>query len=58
MTAEVYDVFDRPLVFLDNGLTGPGRHTITLDISRLTSGIYLYIVSIGNEHYTHRMIVE
>jgi hypothetical protein len=58
VSVEVHDVLNRPLIFIDNGKTTSGRHVITIDISRLTPGIYFYIVNIGNERHVKRMIVE
>lgn len=43
---------------IENGRSTPGRQVITLDIRWLTSGVYFYIVNIGNENHLKRMIVE
>jgi len=58
VTVEVRDVLNRSLIFIDHGKTTPGLHLIALEISRLTQGLYLYIVNVGNEYHTRRMVVE
>jgi hypothetical protein len=40
------------------GTFNAGTHTLTLDASRLTSGVYFYTVTVGDEQFTNKMIVK
>ncbi len=40
------------------GVLGAGAQTLTFDASKLTSGIYFYTVSIGDQKATNKMIIK
>jgi len=40
------------------GVLGVGSHTLTFDAANLTSGIYFYTVTIGDQRATNKMVVN
>ncbi|MCX6641157.1 MAG: T9SS type A sorting domain-containing protein [bacterium] len=52
----VYDISGQKVVELVNGVNGVGEHRVTLDGSRLASGIYLYQLEAG-EHWAAGKLV-
>lgn len=43
---------------INMGTVSSGNHTVTIDASKLTSGIYFYTVKAGENSVTQKMIVE
>ncbi len=54
---EVFDLNGRKVMEYAQKNMIAGNHRLTLDASGLTSGIYFYVVSAGEEKMQHRMIV-
>jgi hypothetical protein len=48
----VYDVTGRQVFTHEVGLVQPGRHSVTLDMGHLPSGIYVYRMKAGAEYHT------
>ncbi len=40
------------------GTMGAGSHTLTLDASNLTSGVYFYTVTIGDQKATNKLVIK
>lgn len=57
VTLAVYDVLGREVATLVNGQLTPGAHTVSFDASNLTSGVYLYRLSMGAEVLTRTMML-
>ncbi len=48
VSIKVYDILGREVATLVNGEKSPGKYSVVLNGSRLTSGIYLYTMKAGN----------
>jgi len=57
VSVRISDFTGQQMMSMDQGEMAPGRHQISLDVSRLTPGIYFYTVSINGEKVTRKMIV-
>jgi hypothetical protein len=53
----VYDLLGREVAVLVDGVQSPGRHEMTFDASRLTSGVYFYRLQAGEYTATRRMLL-
>lgn len=53
----IYDLLGKELKLLVNEMQTSGKHTITFNASDLSSGIYLYRLSTGNNQVTKKMII-
>lgn len=58
VTIEVKNIMGQMVMNFDKGMVSAGTQTYKIDASSLTSGIYFYTVKIGNESFTHKMIVR
>lgn len=59
VSVAVTDMFGKQVVNTVNyGMQSMGHHTFSVDCSKLSSGIYFYSVTCGNETITKKMIVE
>ena len=47
------DIINREVMFNE-----PGSHTVTLDVSHLSPGIYFYTVSLGAQTAGGKLVVE
>ncbi len=55
---EVFDVLGRRVtVLVNNELTQPGRYTVSFDASRLSSGVYVYRLIVGDKVISKRMVL-
>jgi hypothetical protein len=53
----IYDVLGRSVAVLVDGVQTPGRHEVTFDARRLSSGVYFYRLQSGNYADTRRMVL-
>lgn len=51
----VYDVLGREVVLLADGVVSAGFHTVYFDGSTLSSGVYLYRLSVNGQDFTKRL---
>ena len=58
LSVYVTNMLGQKVTEINKGSLGIGNHTITIDCSKLTSGIYFYTVKAGESVVTHKMIVE
>lgn len=54
----VYNILGKKVATLVNGYKQAGSHTVTLDASMLSSGIYFYKITSGSFSQTKKMILE
>jgi hypothetical protein len=57
VTLKVYDVLGREVATLVNGVEEPGYKLVTLDASRLSSGVYYYRLQAGNYVETKKLVL-
>lgn len=58
VSMEVYSLTGQKVAFSDFGFKTAGQHTLTLDGSQLTTGVYFYTVTAGENKVTRKMMVE
>ncbi len=54
---KVFDILGREVATLVDDLRQPGSYSIRWDAAGMTSGIYLYRLSVGDSHVTKKMIL-
>ncbi len=54
----VFNATGQQVLTLNKGRVNAGITSFTIDGSRLSSGVYFYTVSVGNERFTGKMIVK
>lgn len=54
-TLKVYDMVGREVATLVNESLPSGSHTATFDASRLSSGVYIYVLTSGDKQLSRRM---
>ncbi|MEX0679818.1 MAG: T9SS type A sorting domain-containing protein [Balneolales bacterium] len=54
---EVYDILGRPVASMDYGVMNTGTHNVSFDGSGLSSGMYLYTITAGQEMATGKMML-
>ena len=57
VTLKVYDVLGNEVTTLVNEQKEPGRYTTEFDGSKLSSGVYLYVLKTGNYIETKKMVL-
>lgn len=58
VSVSVYNTIGQKMFEKSSGSLPAGRHTLTLDASKLSAGIYFYSVKAGDQVVTKKMIVE
>ncbi len=58
LSMEVYTLTGQKVAMNDYGYKTAGSHTITIDGSQLTTGIYFYTISAGDNKVTRKMMVD
>jgi len=58
LSMEVYTLTGQKVAMNDYGYKTAGSHTITIDGSQLTTGIYFYTITAGDNKVTRKMMVE
>jgi hypothetical protein len=58
VSMEVYTLTGQKVAMNDYGFKSVGSHTIAIDGSQLTSGIYFYTVTAGENKVTRKMMVD
>ena len=58
VSLEVYTLTGQKVVANDCGLKSIGNHTLKIDGSQLTTGVYFYTVTAGQNKVTRKMMVE
>ena len=58
VSMEVYTVTGQKVAMNDYGYKTAGTHTISIDGSQLTTGIYFYTVTAGENQVTRKMMVD
>jgi hypothetical protein len=58
MSLEVVNMMGQRVYTVDAGVVQPGKNTIDIDATKLTSGVYFYTVKVGETTVTKKMIVE
>jgi uncharacterized delta-60 repeat protein len=53
----LYDILGREVAVMAEGTRGAGTHTVTLDASRLVSGLYVVRLTAGSEAATRRLTI-
>ncbi|RPH96522.1 MAG: T9SS C-terminal target domain-containing protein [Calditrichaeota bacterium] len=54
---QVFDMTGREIATLVNGVRPAGRHVVSFDAAKLTSGIYFYRLSVGSQQWVRKMAV-
>ncbi len=54
---KVYDVLGREVAELAGGVMNAGSHTVTFDVSALSSGVYFYRLEAGEFGETRKMVL-
>ena len=57
VTLEVYDMLGRQISTLVDGRVNAGAHQVTFDASNLSSGVYIYRLSAGEQMFTRKLTV-
>ncbi len=57
VSLEVYDMLGRRVAVLIEGVMAPGTHDVSFDASDLSSGMYLYRLSVADQVLTRKMLV-
>jgi hypothetical protein len=57
VTLKVYDVLGRPVASLVNGTMPAGRHEVSFDASRLSTGVYIYRLQAGSFVTSRQMML-
>jgi hypothetical protein len=57
VTLKVFDLLGREVATLVNGQRSAGRHEVSFDASRLSSGMYMYRLETGNQIITKKMML-
>ncbi len=57
ITLRVFDMLGREVGRLDAGLRAAGRHQITFDSSRLSTGMYVYVLEAGTIRMQRKMLI-
>jgi hypothetical protein len=57
VSLKVYDVLGNEIATLVNEVKTSGLHEVNFDASNISSGIYLYMITVNNFTQTHKMIV-
>jgi len=58
LSLEVYTLTGQKVMSEDYGLKSTGNHPVAINVSSLTSGIYFYAITAGEQTVTHKMMVE
>lgn len=58
LSIAVYSLAGQLVQSTDYGRAREGSHTLTINVADLTSGVYFYTVTAGENKITHKMIVE
>lgn len=58
VSLEVYSLTGQKVAVNDFGFKTTGQHTLTLDGSQLTTGVYFYTVTAGQQKVTRKMMVN
>ena len=58
VTVEVYNVLGKVVKTINAGNLNTGAHTIKIDASGLSSGVYTYTVTVGAEKLTGKMMIK
>ena len=58
LNLEVYSLTGQVVSVKDLGYKSTGTHTVTIDATDLSAGVYFYTVSAGTNKVTHKMIVQ
>ena len=58
LSLEVFNLTGQKVYEINNGKVGAGSHTLTIDASNLSSGVYFYTVFAGENSVTKKMIVN
>ena len=53
----VFDVLGRPIRVLTHGTYWPGRYSVTFDAGDLSSGVYIYSLTVGSVAVSRRMLL-
>ncbi len=54
---DIYDILGRKVKTLVNKVQSPGYYSVTLDATKLTSGVYFYTLSVGKFSQTKKMLL-
>jgi hypothetical protein len=54
---KVYDVLGKEVAHLVNGVKPAGQYTVAFDGTDVSSGIYFYTMTTGNQHFTQKMML-
>jgi len=57
-TISVYDITGKAVSSTSYGTLNAGKTTLTIDGSKLHSGVYLYTLTIGDQKFNNKMIVK
>lgn len=57
VSLEIFDILGRKIETMFEGVLQQGEHGYYFDATSLTSGIYLYKISVGSKYYTGKMML-
>ena len=57
ITLKVYDILGKEVAVLADGFAQAGKHQVTFDASRLSSGVYIYRLTSANQAVSHKMVL-
>ncbi len=57
VTLKIFDVLGREVSVLVNEIKEPGKYSINFDASKLSSGVYIYLLNAGNFTSSKKMIL-
>ena len=58
MSIEVINMVGQRMSLVNYGYVNTGSYRYTIDGSQLSPGVYFYIVRVGTESHTGRMIID
>ena len=58
VSLKVFDITGKEMMFINEGEKSPGKHSIRLNTSKLSSGVYYYTINDGQTNMTKKMIIS
>jgi len=55
VTVEIFDLLGKKVETLENGIQGPGSHSLTWDASNVATGTYFYRITVNDVTQTRKM---
>ena len=58
VSLDVFDITGQKISATNYGTKGTGKHTLTIDGSNLSTGVYFYTITVGDQKFNNKMIVK